>query len=139
VQVIGDPDQPHTWSYIPDVATALARLGADERAWGRAWHVPSAPARSVRQMVDGLCAAAGVAPVGVQAMPWTMVRAAGLFVPFMKELRETRYQWVRPFVMDSSAATATFGDRATDMPDALGDTVAWWREHLDRVDARAAA
>ena len=76
---------------------------------------------------------------GRTTQPWPVVRLAGLFVPFMKELRETRYQWDGPFVMDSSAATATFGDRAADLTDALAATVAWWRQRLDRVDARAAA
>ena len=39
--VVGDPDAPRTWAYLPDVAATLATLGTDERALGRAWHVPS--------------------------------------------------------------------------------------------------
>ena len=127
IQVIGDPTQPHSWSYIPDVAQALVRLGSDDRAWGRAWHVPTAPAVPLRDMVTTMCEMAGVAPVGVQRMPWPMVRMAGLFVPFMRELQETRYQWDRPFVMDSSAFTATFGDEPTTISEGLTATVAWWR------------
>ena len=48
--VLGDPDVPHSRTYVPDVGRTLAVLGTDERAWGRPWHVPSAtagePARS---------------------------------------------------------------------------------------------
>jgi hypothetical protein len=48
--VVGDPDAPRGWSYLPDVAATLATLGTDERALGRAWHVPSAVrARSGRR------------------------------------------------------------------------------------------
>jgi nucleoside-diphosphate-sugar epimerase len=35
VHVLGDPDAPHTWSYLPDVGATLAIMGSDERAWGR--------------------------------------------------------------------------------------------------------
>ena len=129
-QAIGDPSQPHSWTYIPDVARTLVTLGTDERAWGRAWNVPTAPARSVREMVTAMCDVAGVPDVGVTTMPWPMVRAMGLFVPFMRELKETRYQFVRPFLLDSSAFTATFGQRPTPVDDGLAATVAWWREHL---------
>ena len=61
------------------------------------------------------------------AVPPLALRAAGLVVPLMRELRETSYQFDRPFVVDSSAFTATFGWDATPMEQALGATVAWWR------------
>lgn len=32
--VFADPDQPHSWTAIDDVAATLAALGRDERAWG---------------------------------------------------------------------------------------------------------
>jgi len=130
VQVIGNPDQPHSWTYIPDVARALVRLGSVERAWGRAWHVPTAPALSAREMVAGLCRAAGVPAVKVAPIPRPVIRIGGLFVPFLRELEETRYQFDRPFVVDSSAFSRTFGDEATPVPQALAATVDWWQARL---------
>jgi nucleoside-diphosphate-sugar epimerase len=127
VQVIGSPDQPHTWTYIPDVARTLVVLGSDERAWGRAWHVPSPAPMTIRRMVGALCAAAGVTDVGVSTLPWTIVLAGGVVVPFLRELRETRHQWDRPFVMDSSGAADTFGLEPTPTEAAAAATVAWWR------------
>ncbi len=35
VSVLGDPDAPHSWTAIDDVARTLVRIGSDERAWGR--------------------------------------------------------------------------------------------------------
>ena len=32
--VVGDPDAPRSWAYLPDVAATLATLGTDERALG---------------------------------------------------------------------------------------------------------
>ena len=46
-QVAGDPDQPHTYTYAPDVGRGLAILGEREEALGRAWHLPG-PRRSRR-------------------------------------------------------------------------------------------
>lgn len=127
VQVIGSADQPHTWTYVPDVARTLITVATDERAWGRAWHVPSNPPRSQREAVGDLCAAAGVPPVPVRAMPGAMLRAAGLFVPLLRELREVEYQFTGPFVLDSAATTVTFGLEPTPWPEACAQHVAWYR------------
>jgi hypothetical protein len=40
--VLGDPDAPHTFTFIDDFASALVTLGAREEALGEVWHVPSA-------------------------------------------------------------------------------------------------
>lgn len=130
VLVIGAADQPHSWTSIGDVATALTVLGTDDRAWGRAWHVPTAPPVSQREAVAGLCRAAGVAPVPVRTVPHLLLRAVGLVVPLVRELEEVRYQFVRPFVLDSSAFTATFGATATPLEQTWEQTVAWWRARL---------
>lgn len=133
VQSIGDPDVPHSWTSVPDVADALRLLGSQERAWGRAWHVPTAPPVSFRQAVHGLCAAAGVEPVAVSRVPHLALRAAGLVSPRLRELEETRHQFVRPFVLDSSAYTAAFGVLATPLESTWAQTVAWWRDRAAPV------
>ena len=40
-QVAGDPDQPHTYTYAPDIGKGLVVLGEHEEALGRAWHLPA--------------------------------------------------------------------------------------------------
>lgn len=138
VRVIGATDQPHSWTAMADVARALATLGSDDRAWGRAWHVPTAPPVSQRDAVRGLCEAAGVDPVPVKVMPHLAIRATGLFVPFMREIEETRYQFTAPYVLDSSAFTETFGGRPTPLQQTWDDTVAWWRAQLAAEGTAAA-
>ena len=44
VRAFAAADQPHSWTYVPDVARTIAALGTDDRSWGRAWHVPTNPA-----------------------------------------------------------------------------------------------
>ncbi|MBT2489880.1 NAD-dependent epimerase/dehydratase family protein [Streptomyces sp. ISL-96] len=130
VSRLGDPDVPHSWSYLPDVARALAEVAGEERAWGRAWHVPTEPALSTREMVDRLAAQSETGPVVVRRLPSAVLGVASVFSPLIRELKEIRYQFVRPFVVDSSAYEAEFAVRATPVDEQVEATVDWWRERL---------
>ena len=109
VSVLGRADRPHTWSFTEDVARMLVVAGTDPRAWGRAWHVPSNEPLGQRQVIDDFARAAGVGQVRVGTIPPVVLRGMGLVWPLMRELRETEYQFRDDFVMDSSAAQASFG------------------------------
>ncbi|MFJ3838032.1 NAD-dependent epimerase/dehydratase family protein [Streptomyces sp. NPDC090054] len=128
VSTLGDPDVPHSWTYLPDVARALAEIAGTERAWGRAWHVPTEPALSVRQMVERLAAEAGTGPIPVRGLPAAVLAVGGIFSPLLRELKEIRYQFTRPFVVDASAYEAAFEVRATPFDQQAKATVDWWRE-----------
>jgi nucleoside-diphosphate-sugar epimerase len=119
--VVGDPDVPRGWSYLPDVAATLVLLATDERAWGRAWHVPSA-IRTQRQAITDLAEALGVAPAKVSGIPWPVLRALGVAVPLMREVVAVRHQFDQPYVIDAAATTATFGLEATPWDDVMRAT-----------------
>ncbi len=120
--VMGDPDAAHSWTYLPDIARFCATVARDERSWGRAWHVPTAPARSVRQVVADVAALAGRRTPSVRLLP-RPVRGALRALPLVRELDETAHQFERPFVLDASAAEETFSFRATPWEEALAKTV----------------
>ncbi|MBE1487029.1 NAD-dependent epimerase/dehydratase family protein [Plantactinospora soyae] len=122
VSVPADLDAPHSWTYVGDVARTLVAAADDERAWGRPWHVPSQPPASFRQLAVRLAELAGAPAPRLASMPAPLLWLGGLFDPMARELRETAYQFRRPFVLDSSAATATFGITPTDRDDALRAT-----------------
>ncbi|MGW4692269.1 NAD-dependent epimerase/dehydratase family protein [Kitasatospora cineracea] len=109
VQVLGDPDAPHSWTSPADAARLLVTVAAEERAWGRAWHVPSNPPRSQRQVVADLCAAAGRPAPKVTAIPGPVLALLGLVNPTVRAVRETAYQFERPFVIDDTATREAFG------------------------------
>src|SRR5215472_5392522 len=127
VLVLGRADRPHTWTFTGDVVALAVVAGGDPVAWGRAWHVPSAPPRTQRQAIDDLARAAGVPPVPVRAIPRALIRVAGLASPLMRELTETDYQFREDFVLDSSAATQAFGVTATPWDQVLREVVASYR------------
>jgi nucleoside-diphosphate-sugar epimerase len=135
VVVQGDLDAPHSFTHVDDVVATLVALAGDERAWGRPWHVPTAPAVSLREVARRIAAIAGVPDRGLVVLPRAAVRLGGLAVPFLRELAEVRHQFARPYVLDSTAAQRTFGLAPTPLDEGLAQTVAWWRAQ-ERVAAR---
>ena len=126
-QVMGDPDQPHTYSYTPDVATALATLATAPGAVGRIWHLPVAEAWTTRELVAEVFRLAGHRP-RLLAAGRPMLLAIGLFTPAIREYRHTLYQFTAPWVVDDSLFRRTFGTTATPLDDALGTTLRWYRD-----------
>lgn len=101
-------DVPHTFTDVRDVAALLVTAAADERAWGRAWHVPSSDPVTMRELAGMAAAELGVES-RVRSLPYAAVWLAGLTDPMLRELRETQHQFRKPYVMDSSLARRTFG------------------------------
>ena len=130
----GDLDAPHSFTHVDDVVRTLATLAGDERAWGRAWHVPTAPPVTLREMATRIAAIAGVPDRGLLVLPRAAVRLGGVAVPFLRELAEVRHQFARPFVLDSTAAQRTFALSPVPLDEGLAQTVAWWREQ-ERIAA----
>jgi nucleoside-diphosphate-sugar epimerase len=85
---LGSLDQPHTCSYLEDMARALVTLAERDDADGQTWHLPAADPLTGRQFLTLIFEAAGHRPkIGVASRP--MIRLAGLFNPFLRELNET--------------------------------------------------
>ena len=106
---IGSADQPHTWTYLPDFAAALAAAATTERAWGRAWHVPSPEPLTFRQVAERFAAAAGVRAPRISPLPVAALRAMGVVAPMLREIAAVGYQFTAPFVMDSAESQAALG------------------------------
>jgi nucleoside-diphosphate-sugar epimerase len=122
-----DPDAVHTYHYIPDVAAGLAALGcAGDDVAGGPWMLPCQPAGTLRELAARLAQALG-RPIELGTLPKFVLRAAGLFVPLVREMNEMLYQWDEPFVVDDRRFRQRFGAAPTDPEAAARDTVAWAR------------
>jgi nucleoside-diphosphate-sugar epimerase len=126
-RVLGDPDQPHTYTYIPDIGESLAVLGEQADAAGQVWHLPNDPAtRTTRQLVSTVYTLAGSVPRVRQVPPW-MLRPAGLRNSDIRAVLEMGYLFEEPFVVDSSKIADKLGLRATPLNLALAETLAAYR------------
>ena len=128
-QLLGNPDTPHTHTYLADFGKALVTLGERSEADGQAWHVPNdAPRVTPREMVRMIAAEMGTEPK-LSSMGKTMVWIGGWFIPEARESVEMMYEFEQPFIVDSTRFEKTFGMRATPMNAAIKETVAWYKSH----------
>jgi nucleoside-diphosphate-sugar epimerase len=126
-QILGGADVPHSWTYTGDVVATLIACAQNPQAWGKAWHVPTNPPRTQRQVIDDIADAAGVARVKVTPIPLIVLRASGIFSPVMRELPKTMYQFSAPFIIDDAETRRTLGLEPTPWSDVLGATIASYR------------
>ncbi len=124
VRVLGSPDTAHTWTYTEDMARTLVALGTDERAWGRAWHVPSALTCSQREALHRIASLAGAPEPTIAGISPALLKVLGIFSPMMRELPEVAYQLERPFIMDSMAAQTELGLEPTPPEEVLAAILA---------------
>lgn len=128
-QVLGDPDLPHTYSYVPDIGRALVILGERDEALGEAWHLPGPRTVTTREIV-ALVFNELARPARLQPASKTTLRVMGLFVPMLRELTRTYYQFAEPFVMDTSKFERAFGGfAATPLEEAVRATAQWYRQN----------
>jgi nucleoside-diphosphate-sugar epimerase len=125
-QVAGDPDQPHTYTYAPDIGKGLVILGEREEALGQAWHLPSPETLTTRQFVEMIFEEVGK-PASIQAAPKILLRALGIFNPPLRETIEMLYEFEEPFIVDDFRFEREFGERATPLREAIRRTVRWYR------------
>jgi nucleoside-diphosphate-sugar epimerase len=126
--VLGDPDQPHTYTYIPDIGEGLAVLGEHPDAPGEVWHLANDPqTRTTRQLVDSIYRQAGQPRTKLRGTPVLLLRALGVINPTVRELVELQYEFQEPFIVDSSKIATKLGVHPTALEQALADTLARYR------------
>jgi nucleoside-diphosphate-sugar epimerase len=115
-------DVPHSWTSVHDAARTLVAVAQDERALGRAWLVPTNPPLTIRELAGRLAEVTDAPSPKLTEIPYPVLWTAGLVNPMARELRITRYQFTRPFVLDASDTTETFGLEPTPLAEALRET-----------------
>ncbi|SDZ12315.1 NAD-dependent epimerase/dehydratase family protein [Herbiconiux ginsengi] len=140
-RVVGSPDARHSWSYLPDIVTALV-AAADADATGPA--ATAGPATGAQAPGSGAQAAVSAARVWIvpsttrtfreiaaeanalygshgKVAPWPrgLLRLIGVFSPLIREVRASSYQFADTFVVDSTRTESELGIHATPWDDAL--------------------
>lgn len=131
VQLLADPDLPHTLTYLGDFARGLVTLGAQAAALGQVWHLPSAETLTSREFVRLVFEAAGH-PMKLGVLPSPVLTLAALFSPTLRAVREQQYQRTGPWMVDHSKFARAFGAGVTLHPEAISRTLAWWKAEASR-------
>ncbi|KAM3108890.1 NAD-dependent epimerase/dehydratase family protein [Phormidesmis sp. 146-33] len=128
VQLLGNLDLPHSYTYIEDVARGLATLGERSEALGHVWLLPVvAPPVTQREMVQLIAKEVGH-PVRIQRLPKLAIQAIGLFDANLREFVEMFYQYTEPQIVVSSKFEQAFGWSATPLNVAIRATLDWYRQ-----------
>jgi nucleoside-diphosphate-sugar epimerase len=127
VNLLGCVDQPHTFTYLPDFGRMLAVLGCRSEALGQVWFAPSNPPLTQAEFVDLIAAELGK-PVKKLVGGPMMIRFLGLFNKEMRETVEMMFEWMNPYVIDSSKVTRAFGLQPTPMREAVRATLQWCKQ-----------
>jgi NADPH:quinone reductase-like Zn-dependent oxidoreductase len=126
--VLGDPGQPHTYTYLPDIGEGLATLGEHPQAPGEVWHLPNDPhTRATRQLAEVIYRLAGQPKTKLRSTPALLLRALGVTNPTVRELLELQYEFQEPFIVDSTKIATKLEVHATPLDQALADTLATYR------------
>lgn len=131
VNLMGNIDLPHTYTYIGDFARALMTLSEKEGALGQVWHVPSAETITTRQFVQLVEQEIGRSIKLRVAGKW-LISLVGLFQPMVREMKEMMYEFEEPYVVEDGRFRQTFGSHTTPHPQAIRETVAWYRQQMMR-------
>ena len=129
-EVMGPLDVLHSLTAPTDVGRAMVAVACDESTWGRAWHAPTAPARTIGEIVGIAAAAAadhgGDGSARSRRVPPMLLRLVGLVNRDAGEVVEMLYQFDRDFVLDSTETEGRLGLAPTPLERSLGDAVAWF-------------
>ena len=127
---VGSPDVLHDYAYVPDIARAVGTLlDAPDLAFGQAWHMPCAPTRTTRDLLQ-IAADTLHVKLHISALPAWMLGPSAMFSPLLRELKEMRFQWDRPYQVDASRFRAAFWADVTPFETGVPETALAFRAEL---------
>ena len=103
----GQLEIPHAWAYLPDVAETFVRLLATDLGRFEMLQMQGQQANG-HELIAALETAAG-RKLAVSRLPWLAIAAAAPFNESLREMREMRYLWDRPVLLDNARLVARLG------------------------------
>jgi nucleoside-diphosphate-sugar epimerase len=121
----GPADIAHAFAYLPDLGKAFVALAEKRSELGvfERFHF-SGHTMTGLQMKAAAEAASG-RQLTLKSMPWTLLRAAGLFSPMMREIVKMSYLWRTPHSLDGGKLERAVGKLPATAPaDAIRQAIA---------------
>lgn len=126
-QLLVSADFPHDVVHVADFARAVVTLvEAPDDAYGQAWHVPTPPTKTYREIL-AIAAAAMDVPLRLSVIPGWAARALGLVMPPVREVMDLHFTIDRPYYVDSSKFRARFWSDVDPLEDSVAATARSYR------------
>ena len=129
VQLLKDPERVHDYTYLPDFVRALIAVSNDPESWGRAWHVPNAPAITTKQVIEKSRVLAGFdAVANYSVIPSFMRALLGCFIQPLREVGEMDFLFSADYTVEYGDFLERFPDcQPTPFETSLKATVEWYQ------------
>ncbi|MEQ9586450.1 MAG: NAD-dependent epimerase/dehydratase family protein [Parvibaculaceae bacterium] len=121
-RILISADHPHDIVHIADFARAIVTLvEAPDDAYGQAWHVPTPPTKTLREILT-IAATAMDVPVRISVISSGFAKILGLFMPQVREAVELHYLFDRPYFVDSEKFRERFWSDVEPLERSIADT-----------------
>lgn len=127
VNLFGNIDLPHSYTYIMDFAKVMIILGWENYALGNIWHVPNAPVITTRQFVALVEEELGQ-KIHIRTLGKNMLKFIGLFDPKLREFKEMMYAFEKPFLVKHEKFQAKSNFKPTPFFQGVKNTVQWYQK-----------
>jgi nucleoside-diphosphate-sugar epimerase len=104
---------PHSFTFTPDAAHAIALLAGRDEAWNQTWHLPTAANPPTGKAFVHLAAESFGTEPKYRVLSRPVLRLAGCFNRDVRETREMLYQYDSPYVFDSGKFSSAFDFQPT--------------------------
>ncbi|MDN2567002.1 NmrA family NAD(P)-binding protein [Aquibium sp. A9E412] len=120
----GPMDVPHAFAYLPDLARAFVALAERRGELARFARFHFAGHTLTGAAMKAATERALGRPLARRGVPWTLLRAGGLFVPMLREVAAMAYLWSTPHSLDGHRLAGAVGTLpSTDPVAAIGQAV----------------
>jgi nucleoside-diphosphate-sugar epimerase len=113
LQVLLNDATLRTIIYTPDAGRATALLGNTSDAYNQTWHLPVDTNRLSTKQFIALCSTIKGKELKYTVLGKGMISLVGLFVPYVREVKELLYQWESDYLFDCSKFNNRFPDFKT--------------------------
>ncbi|HLR76391.1 MAG TPA: NAD-dependent epimerase/dehydratase family protein, partial [Balneolaceae bacterium] len=105
---MADTKKVHNFTFTLDAAKATALLGNTPDAYNQVWHLPTDHTKLTGSEWIELIAKELDKKPAYRTLPIWLMKAAGIFVPMMRELKEMAYQYDRNYFFNSAKFEEAF-------------------------------
>lgn len=111
-QWLGNPKSLHSFTYVPDAAKGMFRLGQSRESDNQIWHLTTAAAITGKEFLEIASGAFNQNPKSAKINKF-LLQVAGLFNPLIKETVEMYYQYSNDYNFNSDKFEKAFNVKPT--------------------------
>ena len=118
-----DVNKIHAFTYTPDIAKAMAKLGNTESAYNQVWNMPTDKnAPTGKEWIEMIAKKLNKAPK-YQVLPNLMFTLLSPFVSMIKEVKEMNYQYTNDYIINSDKIEKELGIKPTSYEEGITELV----------------